>query len=75
MFNPFVSMANIQLAMLTGWMKLGTDMMSSYQTMLAHQMDLAKAPCFNRWSNIAFRGADWCDHYGKRTRDVDVERV
>jgi hypothetical protein len=74
MLNPFATATNIQLAWVASWMKAANEMARMSQNLCAQQMKLLDGPKFQRCKDVAFRGADLCDHYGKRTHDVDVEK-
>lgn len=63
-------------AALTGWASLWVDGLLVWQRLCEAQMDLLTAQAsFMRSRNWIAKGADWMDHYGKRARDVDIERV
>ncbi len=75
MYNPFLMMAQCQMAALEGWLKLNACMWRQYGNMLTLPQSLAKHPPYVRWHDVCFRGPDLNDHYGRRPHDVDVERV
>lgn len=52
------------------------DGLQLWQRMVEVRIDiLSHQAAFMRTNNHIARGADWMDHYGKRIRDVNVERV
>lgn len=74
MVNPFVFVAQCQMAALEGWLRLANCAVNQFaQTMMLPQKLLDHPK--HRHHNVAHRGADLNDHYGRRPHDVDVERV
>lgn len=76
MFNPFLAACQFQAAMFDGWMRMMACAWQQYGRMaLLPQELLDHHHCHGRAHDVAYRGADLKDHYGRRTHDVDVERV
>lgn len=75
MDNQFETMLKLQMAMYQGWAKLMQDSMLSYQRLWEQQAKLFQHPSYFRFHDIVPMGASLLDHYGKRSHDVDVERV
>lgn len=75
MVNQFEAMLRLQIAMCAGWAKLCTDGFMVCETLASQQAKLLEHPKYLRLSDLIPDGASWFDHYGKRSHDVDVERV
>lgn len=59
-----------------GWAALWIDGLLLWQRVIEAQIDLLHHQAeFMRKHNHVARGADWMDHYGKRSRDVNIDRV
>ncbi|HVI50236.1 MAG TPA: hypothetical protein VM661_03400 [Candidatus Sulfotelmatobacter sp.] len=75
MVNQYESMLKLQIAAWEGWVKLWKDGFTAYETLVAHQGKLLQHPSYLRFQDFIPSGASLLDHYGKRSHDVDVERV
>ncbi|HEY1721905.1 MAG TPA: hypothetical protein VGG27_11720 [Magnetospirillaceae bacterium] len=61
---------------LAGWASLWIDGLLAWQRVYEAQIEmLSRQAELVRSRNWIAKGADWADHYGKRARDVNVERV
>lgn len=61
---------------MAGFAALWIDGLQLWQRVVEAQIDILSHQAeFMRTHNHIARGADWMDHYGKRARDVNVERV
>ena len=68
--------AGLPAAALAGWTAMLADGMHVWQRMIDAQIAvLRQQEAFLRSHNHVARGADWTDHYGRRTHDVNVERL
>lgn len=74
MFNPFLMMAQCQLAAFDGWMRVANCSWRQYGRMMQLPQELLNHPHY-RMHDVCYRGADLDDHYGRRAHDVDIERV
>ena len=64
-------------AVMSGWARALSDGVWFWQRLLVCQMEMLSHhhAALLRSRNQIARGAGWTDHYGRRNRDVDVERV
>jgi hypothetical protein len=70
------SMVGLQMAALAGCAMLMARSVRLVQRMIENQADLMRnQTAFPRTNKYIARGPDWMDHYGRRNRDVNVERV
>jgi hypothetical protein len=68
--------AGLPAAALAGWASLWLDGMHMWQRLYEIQIEmLSRHAALMRSQNWIARGPDWMDHYGRRARDVNVERV
>ncbi len=76
MLNPFLAACQHQAALFDGWMRMAACAWRHYGRMVTLPRELLRHhPAFHRIHDVAYRGADLRDHYGRRAHDVDVERV
>lgn len=71
-YDPFFKM---QTALWEGWVHAMMDSLCACERLLEHQAKMLDHHHYFRFHNVIPRGADWIDHYGKRSHDVDVEKV
>ena len=69
--------AGLPAAAVSGWAQMMSDGLWFWQRLLICQMEVLghQHEALLRARNHIARGPEWTDHYGRRTRDVDVERV
>lgn len=72
--NPFVMLARYQVAYLQGWLRVSDLLAGQYLHWLETQAHLLGHPV-HRWHDVNYRGPDLSDHYGRRSHDVDIERI
>ena len=75
MVNNFEALFKMQVALCEGWAKLFKDSFVAYENLLEQQAKILNHPSYIRLTDIIPTGASLLDHYGKRSHDVDVERV
>ena len=75
MTTPFDPFFKVQIAFWEGWTRLMVNNACACERLFEHQTKLLEHHNYFRFHNVIPRGADWLDHYGKRNRDVDVEKV
>ncbi len=75
MVPPFEAVVKMQLAMCEGWTRLAIETFTAYQRLFEHQAKFFHQPHSLRCRDVTPQGADWSENYGKRTGDVNVERV
>lgn len=74
--NQFQLTIGLPVSALAGWATLWIEGLQLWQRVMEAQIDLLNHQAeFMRTHNYIARGADWMDHYGRRSRDVNVERV
>lgn len=66
----------LPMAAIAGWAAIWADGLRAWQNLLEHQVAILKhQESVLRSRNVIAHGSSWHDHYGRRVRDVDVERV
>lgn len=75
MVNQFEAMFKVQIALLEGWAKLWKDSFTAFEVLAEQQAKLLQHPSYTRLQDFIPTGASLLDHYGKRSHDVDVEKV
>ena len=75
MTSPLEALIKMQLAYGEGWAKLMINSFEAYSRLVEHNAKIFEHPTYARLHNIIPMGASWLDHYGKRSTDVDPEKV
>lgn len=70
-----VDLVRIQVALLDGWVCGLLHVWRASQHLMAVNVQLLQHPALHRWHNVLPSGADWLDHYGKRSHDIDIEHL
>ena len=75
--NPFLALVTLQFALMEGWVRFLAEGFEAYARLCDHHTKLVHHhhTNFYRLHDVSPSGADWQDHYGKRSHDVNVERV
>jgi hypothetical protein len=74
MTNPWDTVLKANMDIYRSWTQLFVHNLTAYERLVAHQAKLIH-PFYHRFHNMIPRGADWLDHYGRRTHDVNVEDI
>ena len=75
-FGSWRDIAATQSRLVQAWSKIVIDGFASYERVVDHQTRLVERTIeYQRTSPFLAFGADWFDHYGKRVRDVSVEKI
>jgi hypothetical protein len=70
-----VEFARLQLAAVEGWLNAAALFWKECQHLTQLNLELMRPAAFQRWHDVVPTGAEWTDHYGRRSHDVDVEHI
>ena len=68
-------MVRVEMALVEGWSTSVLHLYRAWQHMAVANLTLLTHPALHRVHNVLPSGADWTDHYGKRSHDVDIEHL